>query len=112
MGGRGKLGDPRPHSQIGENARRMLGGSNARAMVMRDGLDEDDERMMTSTSDGECEAFAKAGIGEDVKSKMSVTWNQNEHEVGHIASQAHKQNEKGKVGHNCLSSTRPDAGDL
>ena len=67
---------------------------------------------MASTSEGKGEAFAKAGVGEDVKSKMLVTRNQNEHEVGHVASQARKRNEKGKVGHDCLSSTRPDTGDL
>jgi hypothetical protein len=53
--------------------------------------------MTTGTDDREGEAFAKAGVGEDVRSDDRHT-NQNEREVGHVASQACKAKQKGGNG--------------
>jgi hypothetical protein len=61
---------------------------------------------MASTSDGEGEAFAKAGVGEGIKSKR-IAHELNEREVGRVASQARKmkRNERGKMGLIAWSST-------
>ena len=90
----------RPRSRVDKNARRVLGGGDARvmAMAMRGAND-------VGTDDGEDEAFARA-LNRDEKHT-----NLNERALSgpRLPHKHAKETEKGEWA-DCLVSTRPDVG--